>query len=123
MELAEALRIARGRGEPFALAWGWAVHRATAGRPDRASWAEVFAETREAWRRSFEREEATAGDLALAALATDAPGVEELPARACEGCGADLDAVGKLRSNALYCSDDCRRRAAYARERRARAAA
>lgn len=122
-EIGEHLRLARERGLRFwdDAAWPTAVLLATHGRRDGAAWREILSSTSTSWRRAYERVPQTRAEAAAAVLAASALGdIEQVPDRACECCGSDLDALG-LSMRARYCSRGCLDDATHAQERAARA--
>jgi hypothetical protein len=82
---------------------------------EREEWIDALSGTIEAWRAACERRDATRTDRALLVIVR--PGGTPLPERACEQCGVEIPA--DRHRNARFCSDACRRRATYLRERAA----
>ncbi len=120
-DLALYLRRARAEGRPFIDAWIDGLQRTTTGRRDSRVWMEVLSGTHTSWRRAYEQVPQTRAEAAAAVLAASALGdIEQVPDRACECCGSDLDALG-LSMRARYCSRGCLDDATHAQERAARA--
>lgn len=82
---------------------------------ERDEWTDALSGTIEAWRAAWEHRDTTRREQALAVLVR--PGGEQLPERACEGCGQEIPA--DRHRAARFCADPCRRRATYLRERAA----
>ena len=122
VELREQLAAARRTGVSFDEAWPGALEAAlSAARWERAEWLEVLSGMVEAWRAGWERRLATRPEQALAVLVM--PGGEPLPERACEHCGGEIPPErGTHGAPPRFCSDRCRRRATYLRERERAAA-
>ena len=119
--LGQSLLVARRHGLGFSDAWEPAVARALADvEPDEiADWLAAFNATRGAWASAWERRAASRAERALLAVADD-PDREALPDRACQRCAEEIPADRDKR--AKWCSEKCRRQAAYERERVAVAA-
>jgi hypothetical protein len=117
--LRDRLATARCAGLSFDEAWPAALAAAVgATRWEREEWHEVLSEMVETWRAAWERHDATRPESALLALVT--PEGQPLPERACEHCGEEIPADRGVRGGAArFCSDRCRRRATYRRERAA----
>lgn len=117
--LRDCLATARCAGVSFDEAWPDALTAAVeATRWEREEWQEVLSEMVETWRAAWERRDASRPESALLALVT--PGGHPLPERACEHCGEEIPADRGVRGAAArFCSDGCRRRATYLRERAA----
>ncbi len=114
--LRERLAAARHDGVSFDRAWPVALAAAVSTvRWEREEWIDALSGTVEAWRAAWERRDTTSPERALAVLVR--PGGEQLPERACEGCGGEIAA--DRNRNARYCSDACRRHATHLRERAA----
>jgi hypothetical protein len=114
--LRERLATARSDGERFEEAWPVALAAAVdAAQWEREEWIDALSDTVEAWRAAWERRDATGAERAVLALVT--PGGTPLPERACEQCGQEIPA--DRNRNSRFCSDPCRRRATYLRERTA----
>jgi hypothetical protein len=118
----EGVRIMLGKcravGDDFREAWTVSIAVALSDMPDPdGSWREALEATRDAWRRAYELEPATALDQAVAEL-RDGRGLAELIDNGCGRCGAAIP-TSRDREGvpARYCSDRCRRLAAYERER------
>jgi hypothetical protein len=110
------LHDARCFGFPFAGAWLHASRSAAGIAEHPGEWLAVFEATEDAWRRAYERVDATEVDAALGVLGEG----RELPdddwgRRCCEQCGHWLAPDRDPR--ALYCGERCRRDASYRRER------
>jgi hypothetical protein len=103
----------------FQEAWPDALDAAVnASRWEPAEWRQALSGTVEAWRAGWERQPATRPERALAMLVL--PSGTPLPERACEQCDREIPPERDKR--ALFCSDDCAKRAAYLRERERAAA-
>jgi hypothetical protein len=114
--LRERLATARRGGEGFAEAWPAALAAAVnAAQWEREEWRDTLSGMVETWRAAWERRDATGAEHAVLALVT--PGGTPLPERACEQCGVEMPA--DRHRTARFCSDACRRRATYLRERAA----
>jgi hypothetical protein len=114
--LRERLAAARQDGVSFDRGWPVALAAAVnAGQWEREEWIDALSGTVEAWRAAWERRDTTRPEQALAVIVR--PGGEQLPERACEGCGQEMPADRNV--VARFCSDPCRRRATYLRERAA----
>jgi hypothetical protein len=114
--LRDRLAAARRGGVSFEEAWPVALAVAVnAAQWEREEWQDILASMVETWRAAWERRDATGAERAVLALVT--PGGIPLPERACEQCGVEMPA-GRHRT-ARFCSDGCRRRATYLRERAA----
>lgn len=105
---------------PFALAWREALRASVeiADAAAREAWRLALEETRASWERAYEGWPATRADAALASL-VDGREIdwEDWGRRKCEHCGLSIPSDRDRR--AIYCSDRCRRDAAYRRERQA----
>jgi len=106
--LRHQLQAARAHGEAFGPAWPGAVRVALEDvKPSlKREWRECFEHTRSTWERCFNREVATAAEVALinaGALLDRVP----LPDQWCEQCEKPLgaEAIG------AYCSRGCTREA------------
>lgn len=117
--LRERLAIARRGGVGFDEAWPVALAAAVnAAQWERQEWRDILSCMVETWRAAWERRDASRTERALLALVT--PGGTPLPERACEHCGGEIPADRGVRGvPARFCSDRCRRRASYLRERAA----
>lgn len=111
----------RAGGVPFSRAWTQAVERVCKGLPDGDWWSSVFASQCATWRRCFELDPPTRADRAFPLLAAER-GItvgDEVPLPtdepSCAHCSGAIPDDRK--AGALYCSDRCRRDAAYGRER------
>jgi hypothetical protein len=114
--LREQLATARHGGGGFAEAWPAALAAAVnAVQWEREEWRDILSGTVEAWRAAWERRDASRTDRALLVIVR--PGGISLPERACENCGVEIPA--DRHRTARFCSDPCRRRATYLRERAA----
>lgn len=114
--LREQLAAARSDGVNFDEAWPVALAAAvSAVQWEREEWIDALSGTIEAWRAAWERRDASRTDRALLVIVR--PGGMPLPERACEGCGEEIPADRNV--TARFCSDPCRRRANYLRERAA----
>jgi hypothetical protein len=114
--LREQLATARRDGVSFDQAWPVALTAAVnAAQWEHEEWQGILSGMVEAWRAAWERRDATRPEQALAVFVR--PGGEQLPERACEGCGQEIPA--DRNRNARFCSDPCRRHATYLRERAA----
>lgn len=114
--LREQLATARRCGVGFDEAWPVALAAAVnAAQWEREEWRDMLSGMVETWHAAWERRDATGAERAVLALVT--PGGIPLPERACENCGEEMP-VGRHRT-ARFCSDACRRRATYLRERAA----
>ena len=114
--LRERLAAARRGGVGFDEAWPVALAVAVnAAQWEREEWRDILSGMVETWRAAWERRDASSAERAVLALVT--PGGTPLPERACENCGEEMptDRHGAAR----FCSDRCRRRATYLRERAA----
>jgi predicted nucleic acid-binding Zn ribbon protein len=119
--LRERLAAARRTGASFEQAWPGALKAAVdASRWERTEWLQVLSDTVEAWRAGWERQPATRAEEALAMLVL--PGGEPLPERACEHCGSEIPPERGQHGPTRFCTDHCRKRANYARERERAAA-
>ena len=114
--LRERLTAARRSGVDFDDAWPKALAAAVnTAQWEREEWQDILTCTVETWRAAWERRDASCAEGALLALVM--PGGTPLPEAACEQCGEEIPAD---RSGvARFCSDRCRRRATYVRERAA----
>ncbi len=111
--LGERLAAARRDGVSFDRAWPVALGTAVnAVQWEREEWIDALSGTVEAWRAAWERRDTTRPEQALAVLVR--PGGEQLPERACEGCGQEIPS--DRHRAARFCSDPCRRHATYLRE-------
>jgi hypothetical protein len=114
--LRERLAAARHDGVSFNRAWPVALAAAVdTARWEREEWIDALSGTVEAWRAAWERRDASRTDRALLVIVR--PGGTPLPERACENCGEEIP-PDRPRT-ARFCSDPCRRRANYLRERTA----
>jgi|HubBroStandDraft_6_1064221.scaffolds.fasta_scaffold90521_3 hypothetical protein len=114
--LRERLAAARHDGVGFDRAWPVALAAAVnTVQWEREEWIDALSGTIETWRAAWERSDATRPEQALAVIVR--PGGEQLPERACEGCGEEM--LPDRPRTARFCSDPCRRRANYLRERAA----
>jgi predicted nucleic acid-binding Zn ribbon protein len=113
--LRERLAAARRDGVGFDEAWPVALAAAVNTAWERDEWRDILSCMVETWRAAWERRDATGAERAVLALVM--PGGTPLPERACEGCGQEIPA--DRNRNARFCSDVCRRRATYLRERTA----
>jgi hypothetical protein len=114
--LRERLAAARRGGVGFDEAWPVALAAAVnAAQWEREEWRDILSRMVETWRSAWERHDATGAERAVLALVT--PGGTPLPERACENCGEEIPA--DRHGGARFCSDRCRRRATYLRERAA----
>ncbi len=114
--LRERLAAARHDGESFDRGWPVALAAAvSAVQWEREEWVDALSGTVEAWRAAWERRDASRTDRALLVIVR--PGGLPLPERACENCGEEMPA--DRHRTARFCSDPCRRRATYLRERAA----
>jgi hypothetical protein len=114
--LRERLAAARHDGVSFDRAWPVALAVAvTAVRWEREEWIDALSGTVEAWRAAWERRDTSRTDRALLVIVR--PAGTPLPERACENCGEEMPADRNV--VARFCSDPCRRRATYLRERAA----
>ncbi len=114
--LRERLAAARRGGVGFDEAWPVALAAAVnATQWEREEWRDILSCMVETWRAAWERRDATGAERAVLALVM--PGGEPLPERACEQCGEAMPA--DRHGAARFCSDPCRRRATYLRERAA----
>ncbi len=117
--LRERLAIARRAGVGFDEAWPVALAAAmNAVKWEREEWRDILSGMVETWRAAWERRDASRTERAVLALAE--PGGTPLPERACENCGEEIPPERGTRGAApRFCSDRCRRRATYLRERAA----
>jgi hypothetical protein len=117
--LRERLATTRRGGVGFDEAWPVALAAAVnAAQWEREEWREVLSGMVETWRAAWERRYASRTERALFVLV--APGGELLPERACECCGGEIPPErGTRGAPPRFCSDRCRRRATYLRERAA----
>jgi predicted nucleic acid-binding Zn ribbon protein len=114
--LRERLAAARRGGVGFDEAWPVALAAAVnAAQWEREEWRDVLLGMSETWRAAWERRDASRSERALLAIVT--PHGTPLPERACEQCGEEIPADRSYA--ARFCSDRCRRRATYLRERAA----
>jgi hypothetical protein len=114
--LRERLATARRDGVSFDEAWPVALAAAmNTAQWEREEWQDILPSMVETWRAAWERRDATGAERAVLALV--APGGTPLPERACEHCGKEIDP--DRHRNTRFCSDGCRRRATYLRERAA----
>ena len=119
--LLERLAGARRAGQTFEQAWGDALGAALAAAEsgERREWGDVLAGMVVTWREAFERRPARRCELALRAVAED-PDREPMPERECARCGRAIsESRGRRGAPAKWCSDRCRNRAHYQRERAA----
>jgi hypothetical protein len=117
--LRDQLATARRAGAGFDEAWSTALAVAVnASRWEREEWREVLSGMVETWRAAWERRDATRAERAVLMLTTS--GGTPLPERPCEHCGEEIPPDRGVHSvPARFCSDRCRRRAMYLRERAA----
>jgi hypothetical protein len=108
--LRQHLEDARTRGEEFGYCWPSAVTTALTtvrSKRERLEWKWTLERTRTVWQRCFERQPATAAEVALvnARVLLER---EPMPDVSCEQCGGPLgdDPIGHK-----YCSRDCSREA------------
>ncbi len=114
--LRERLAAARRDGVSFDEAWPLALAAAVnAVQWEREEWIDALSGTIETWRAAWERRDVSRTERAVLALVR--PGGTPLPERACESCGEEIPA--DRHRTARFCSDPCRRRATYLRERAA----
>jgi hypothetical protein len=114
--LRDRLAAARRGGVSFDEAWPVALAAAVnAAQWEREEWRDILSSMVETWRAAWERRDASRPERAVLALVT--PGGMPLPERACENCGEEIPA--DRHRGARFCSDRCRRRATYLRERAA----
>ena len=114
--LRERLATARRDGVGFDEAWPVALTAAVnTAQWEREEWRDILSRMVETWRAAWERRDASCAERAVLALVT--PGGTPLPERACENCGDEIPA--DRHRAARFCSDPCRRRATYLRERSA----
>ncbi len=114
--LRDRLAAARSGGVGFDEAWPVALAAAVdVAQWEREEWIDALLGTIEAWRAAWERRDASRTERAVLALVT--PGGTPLPERACEQCSEEMPA--DRHRAARFCSDPCRRRATYLRERAA----
>lgn len=114
--LRERLAAARADGVSFEEAWPVALEAAVSTvQWEREEWIEALSGTVEAWRAAWERRDTTRPEWALAVVVR--PGGEQLPERACEGCGVEIAA--DRNRNTRFCSEPCRRHITHLREREA----
>ncbi len=114
--LRERLATPRRGGVGFDEAWPVAFAAAVnAAQWEREEWRDTLSGMVETWRAAWERHDASSAERAVLALV--APGGTPLPERACEHCRKEIDP--DRHRNARFCSDGCRRRATYLRERAA----
>ena len=113
--LFQHVHVARVRGVAFEVAWPDAVAAAVAVSDEPAEWAEAFEGTREAWGRAFAGAPPTRGERALVAVGAELEIDEDRAARRCENCSAWIPVDRDRR--AVFCSDECRRKANYRLER------
>jgi hypothetical protein len=114
--LRDRLAVARRGGVGFNEAWPVALAAAVnTVQWEHKEWRDILSRMVETWRAAWERRDATGAERAVLALVT--PGGTPLPERACEGCGQEIAA--DRNRNARFCSDPCRRRFNYLRERAA----
>jgi predicted nucleic acid-binding Zn ribbon protein len=116
--LRERLAAARRIGVGFDEAWPAALAAAVStARWEREEWIDALLGTIEAWRAAWEQRDASRAERSLLVLVT--PGGTPLPERACEHCGKQIPTERGRHRQARFCSDRCRRRATYLRERAA----
>jgi hypothetical protein len=109
--LRERLATARREGVGFDEAWPVALAAAVnAAQWEREEWQDILSRMVETWRAAWERHDASSAERAVL-------GGTPLPERACEECGEEIPADCSVA--ARFCSDRCRRRATYLRERAA----
>jgi predicted nucleic acid-binding Zn ribbon protein len=114
--LRERLATARREGMGFDEAWPVALAAAVnAAQWEREEWRDILSCMVETWRAAWERRDASCAERAVLALVM--PGGTPLPERACENCGDEIPA--DRHRAARFCSEPCRRRATYLRERAA----
>jgi hypothetical protein len=114
--LRDRLATARRSGAAFDEAWPVALAAAVnAAQWEQAEWQGILSRMVETWRAAWERRDTSRAERAILALAT--PGAMPLPERACEHCDTEIPA--DRHRAARFCSDHCRRRATYLRERAA----
>jgi len=114
--LRKRLATARSGGVGFEEAWPVALAAAVnAAQWEREEWRDILSGMVETWRAAWERRDASSVERAVLALA--APGGTPLPERAREHCRKGIDP--DRHRNTRFCSDGCRRRATYLRERAA----
>ncbi len=117
--LRERLATARSGGVGFEEAWPVALAAAVnAAQWEREEWRDIRSGMVETLRAAWERRDASSAERAVLALV--ALGGTPLPERACEHCGEEIPTDRGVRGGpARFCSDHCRRRATYLRERAA----
>jgi predicted nucleic acid-binding Zn ribbon protein len=109
----------RAGGCTFTDAWLMSAERACRDAPD--FWRPWLEQTKDIWRRAYEREPARAWEMEFAAQASDLELDDGHPR--CALCDEPIPAY-RLRHHAEFCSEECRKQASRAREReRLRAAA
>jgi hypothetical protein len=114
VKLREQLADARRAGASFDQAWPGALAAAVnAAHWESEEWRDTLSSMVETWRAAWERRDATCAERAVLALVM--LGGRPLPERACENCGEEMSA--DRHRGARFCSDRCRRRATYLRER------
>ena len=127
----EVLVAARSRGIDFAAAWreGTATVAHHLGEPQRSEWLSAVRDTRDGWQRAYQGEPQTRAEAALLVLVAAVTGRPDLPEPSdaqprCTHCEGPIpaergrDRTGRRRATlTAYCSDRCRRDAAYKRER------
>jgi predicted nucleic acid-binding Zn ribbon protein len=114
--LMERLATARRDGVSFDQAWPMALAAAVnAANWEHEEWRDILSSMVETWRAAWERRAPSRSESAVLALVM--PGGTPLPERACEQCGVEIPA--DRHGAARFCSDRCRRRATYLRERAA----
>jgi hypothetical protein len=114
--LRDRLATARQGGVSFDRAWPVALAAAVnTVQWEREEWRDILSGMVETWRAAWERRDASCAERAVLALVR--PGGELLPERACENCREEIP-TNRHRA-ARFCSDPCRRRATYLRERAA----
>jgi|ERR1035441_5825044 hypothetical protein len=116
-DIRESLARSRAKGRPFARAWEDALAWAGAGHaPVRV----ILDETRDAWRRAYERAEPTPGEHALILIGEGRePLLAERAEHPCGWCDAPIPPV-RLRHGGEWCSEKCRKAAGRARTRQRR---
>lgn len=117
--LRERLATAQREDMDFDDAWPGALAAAVnTAHWEREEWLDILSGMVETWRAAWEHRDASRTERAFLALVM--PGGEPLPERACEHCGEEIPADRGVRGGpARFCSDRCRRRATYLRERTA----
>ena len=109
----ESLARSRVKGRPFARAWEDALSWAHAGHGEIRT---ILDATVGAWRRAYQGEPQTRGEAALTMLTEGRELLSERPEHPCAHCDGEIPAA-RLKHGADFCTERCRARASWQRER------